>query len=67
MHFTVVQRSLGFLLMLFSLAMLPPTLVGYYSNDGSAWAFLQSGGRPAGAGRGLLVAGLPSARRIAVA
>jgi hypothetical protein len=44
MHFTVVQKSLGFLLMLFSLAMLPPMLVGYYSNDGSALAFLQSGG-----------------------
>lgn len=42
MHSTVVQRLLGLLLMVFSLAMLPPALVGGYYDDGTPLAFLLS-------------------------
>ena len=44
MHFSVVQKVLGFLLMLFSLTMLPPYLVAVFEGGNSAWGFLQSGG-----------------------
>lgn len=36
MQFTVIQRILGLLLMVFSLSMLPPVLVGYLAGDQSA-------------------------------
>jgi trk system potassium uptake protein len=41
-HSAVVQRLLGLLLMLFSLTMLPPALVGWYYADGTAGPFLLS-------------------------
>jgi len=40
MHLSVVQRILGFLLMLFSTSMLPPIIVSLIYQDGSALAFL---------------------------
>jgi trk system potassium uptake protein TrkH len=40
MHLPVVQRILGFLLMIFSVSMLPPILVSLIFRDGSAPAFL---------------------------
>jgi trk system potassium uptake protein TrkH len=40
MHLSVVQRILGLLLMLYSLAMLPPLAVSLYFNDGEAPAFI---------------------------
>ena len=39
-HFAVIARILGILLMLFSLAMLPPTVVSFIYNDGVAQAFI---------------------------
>lgn len=38
-HFSVIARILGILLMLFSLAMLPPIIVSFIYNDGVAQAF----------------------------
>jgi trk system potassium uptake protein TrkH len=40
MHFPVVQRILGMLLMLFSVSMLPPVLISLLYKDGSANAFI---------------------------
>ena len=40
MHFSVVQRILGILLMVFSLSMLPPVLVSLWYQDGAATSFL---------------------------
>ncbi|MEJ1353401.1 MAG: TrkH family potassium uptake protein [Candidatus Sedimenticola sp. (ex Thyasira tokunagai)] len=40
MHFNVVQRILGILLMLFSLTMLPPAIVSYWYEDGASTVFL---------------------------
>lgn len=40
MHFPVVQRILGLLLMLYSVAMLPPVGVSFFYADGQANAFL---------------------------
>jgi len=42
MHFRVVQRLLGILLMLFSGTMLPPALVGLWYGDGAVLAFVQT-------------------------
>mgnify|MGYP000853256053 FL=1 len=39
MHFTVIARVLGILLMLFSLTMLPPMLVSMWYNDDAIQAF----------------------------
>src|SRR5690554_1394296 len=39
-HFAVIARILGILLMLFSLAMLPPIVVSFIYNDGVAQAFI---------------------------
>lgn len=39
MHFTVIARILGILLMLFSMTMLPPILVSMYFHDGATEAF----------------------------
>lgn len=39
-HFAVIARILGILLMLFSLAMLPPIVVSYVYADGAAQAFI---------------------------
>ena len=44
MHFLVVQKILGLLLMLFSITMLPPAAVGWLDGDGSWLAFLESCG-----------------------
>lgn len=41
MHFSMVQRVLGVLLMIFSLSMLPPALVGLYFGDGAVLPFLE--------------------------
>lgn len=41
MHFSMVQRVLGVLLMIFSLSMLPPVLVGLYFGDGAILPFLE--------------------------
>ncbi len=41
MNWTVVQRILGLLLMLFSVTMLPPILFSFIFKDGSALPFLQ--------------------------
>ncbi len=40
MHLSVVQRILGLLLMLFSTTMLPPVLISFLYQDGSALAFI---------------------------
>ncbi|MES9899316.1 MAG: TrkH family potassium uptake protein [Sedimenticola sp.] len=40
MHFNVVQRILGILLMLFSLTMLPPAIVSFWYGDGASTDFL---------------------------
>jgi trk system potassium uptake protein TrkH len=42
MHFLVVQKILGLLLMLFSVTMLPPAAIGWYDGDGSWLAFVQA-------------------------
>jgi len=42
MHFLVVQKILGVLLMAFSLAMLPPAAIGWYAGDGSWAAFVHA-------------------------
>ncbi|MBV1789315.1 TrkH family potassium uptake protein [Marinobacterium sp. D7] len=39
MHFTVILRILGILLMIFSLTQIPPMLVSLYYNDGTVHAF----------------------------
>src|SRR5690554_7688375 len=39
-HFAVIARILGILLMLFSLAMLPPIIISFIFNDGVAQAFV---------------------------
>ncbi|WP_070989295.1 TrkH family potassium uptake protein [Halofilum ochraceum] len=44
MHFAVVQKILGGLLILFSITMLPPVLVALIDGDGSWLPFLQSFG-----------------------
>jgi trk system potassium uptake protein TrkH len=41
MQFSVVQRVLGLLLMIFSLSMLPPALVGWHYGDGEVLPFIQ--------------------------
>ncbi len=40
MHFRSVQRILGILLMLFSVTLVPPVLVAWFSGDGAVLAFL---------------------------
>lgn len=40
MHFSMIARILGILLMLFSLTMLPPILVSMWYNDGATEAFV---------------------------
>lgn len=40
MHFSVVQRILGILLMVFSLTMLPPAAVSFWYGDGAGAVFL---------------------------
>ncbi|MCP4409581.1 MAG: potassium transporter [Gammaproteobacteria bacterium] len=42
MQFTVIQRILGLLLMVFSLTMLPPAMVGWWYGDGAVVAFLDA-------------------------
>ncbi|MFW5969836.1 MAG: potassium transporter TrkG, partial [Halofilum sp. (in: g-proteobacteria)] len=44
MHFAVVQKILGGLLVLFSITMLPPVVVALLDGDGSWWPFVQSFG-----------------------
>ena len=44
MHFLVVQKILGLLLMLFSITMLPPAAVGWFDGDASWLAFLEACG-----------------------
>ncbi len=44
MHFTVVQKILGLLLMLFSLTMVPPVGVALLYGEATIAAFLQAGG-----------------------
>ncbi|QKT03498.1 potassium transporter [Ectothiorhodospiraceae bacterium 2226] len=58
-RFAPVQRILGLLLMLFSISMLPPALVGLYYGDGAVAAFLIGFAITAGAG---LVIWLPVMR-----
>jgi trk system potassium uptake protein TrkH len=41
MRFSAVQRLLGLLLMIFSLSMLPPALVGWHYGDGEIVPFIQ--------------------------
>ncbi len=41
MNLVVIQRVLGLLLMVFSLTMLPPAVVGYYYQDGDIAPFLE--------------------------
>jgi len=53
MHFTVVQKILGLLLILFSLTMLPPAAVGWLYGEGTAIVFLRSGAMIALAGAAL--------------
>ncbi len=43
MHLLVVQKILGLLLMLFSVTMLPPAVIGWYDGDGTAIAFIEAG------------------------
>ncbi len=40
MHFQVILRILGILLMIFSITQLPPLLVSAYYNDNTHWAFI---------------------------
>jgi len=40
MHYKVILRILGILLMIFSISMLPPIAISYYYNDGSHLAFI---------------------------
>ena len=42
MNWTVVQRVLGLLLMMFSLTMLPPIVFSFVFRDGSWLPFVQS-------------------------
>lgn len=42
MHFTVISRILGILLMLFSLTLLPPFFVSVYYKDGAHFSFVLS-------------------------
>lgn len=42
MHYTVISRILGILLMLFSLTLLPPFFVSIYYKDGSHFSFVLS-------------------------
>ena len=44
MHFSVVQKILGYLLMLFSLTMLPPLVVAWIYGEDTWLPFLESGG-----------------------
>ena len=42
MHFALITKILGILLMVFSFSMVPPVVVAWYYNDGSELAFLGS-------------------------
>ncbi len=42
MHFSIIQRVLGILLMAFSLSMLPPVLVSWWYGDGAVHAFIMA-------------------------
>ncbi|OOG28663.1 potassium transporter [Thioalkalivibrio denitrificans] len=44
MQLTVIQRVLGLLIMLFSVAMLPPALVGWIYGEAAMWPFLEAFG-----------------------
>ncbi len=50
MNWTVVQRILGLLLMMFSLTMLPPVLISYIYDEQSWWPFIQGFGITLAAG-----------------
>ncbi len=50
MNWTVVQRILGLLLMMFSLTMLPPILISYIYDEQSWWPFIQGFGMTLAAG-----------------
>ena len=50
MNWTVVQRILGLLLMMFSLTMLPPVIFSLYYNDGSWLPFIEGFGLTLAAG-----------------
>jgi trk system potassium uptake protein TrkH len=41
MHFSMVQRVLGILLMIFSFSMLPPALIGLHFGDGEVMPFVE--------------------------
>ena len=42
MHFRIILRIIGTLLMVFSLTLLVPAIIGWLSKDGAAGAFIQS-------------------------
>ena len=42
MHFRVILRIIGTLLMVFSLTLLVPAILGWFAKDGAAGAFVQS-------------------------
>ena len=50
MNWTVVQRILGLLLMMFSLTMLPPILISFIYGEQSWWPFVQGFGMTLAAG-----------------
>jgi trk system potassium uptake protein TrkH len=50
MNWTVVQRILGLLLMMFSLTMLPPVLISFIYDEQSWWPFVQGFGMTLAAG-----------------
>ncbi|HCH22908.1 MAG TPA: potassium transporter [Oceanospirillaceae bacterium] len=50
MHFRIAQKIIGILLMVFSLAMLPPLLVSFIYQDGTHMAFIQAFAITLGAG-----------------
>ncbi|MGB1346956.1 MAG: potassium transporter, partial [Pseudomonadales bacterium] len=59
MHLRVTQKIIGILLMVFSLAMLPPLLVSLLYSDGAHMAFIEAFAITLGAG---LIIWLPVAR-----
>ena len=67
MNWTVVQRILGLLLMMFSLTMLPPIVFSIYYNDHSWLPFVEGFGLTLAAGFHLLAASASLEERPATA
>ena len=67
MNWTVVQRILGLLLMMFSLTMLPPVVISLDFNEQSWLPFVESFGLTLLAGLIMLVTGAPLAQGSAAA